>query len=123
MINPTSQCIYRVYSRFHLVSVLEEKKDPAIIKESLDEMVDRLEQDKKSSESWGTSVASNRERWEALKKKIRERQSELKRLVVEKKAGTIGASEFEEKYRRIQDELTELEFEVYNLRLGTSVKI
>lgn len=105
------------------MSVLEEKKDPAIIKESLDEMVDRLEQDKKSSESWGTSVASNRERWEALKKKIRERQSELKRLVVEKKAGTIGASEFEEKYRRIQDELTELEFEVYNLRLGTSVKI
>ena len=106
-----------------MVSALEEKKDPASIKESLDEVVDRLEQDQKSSESWGTSVTSNRERWETLKKKIRERQSELKRLVVEKKAGTIGANEFEEKYRRIQDELTELEFEVYNLRLGTSVKI
>jgi chromosome segregation ATPase len=105
------------------VSVLEEKKDPASIKESLDEVVDRLEQDQKSSESWGASVTSNRERWETLKNKIRERQSELKRLVVEKKAGTIGANEFEEKYRRIQDELTELEFEVYNLRLGTSVKI
>lgn len=106
-----------------MVSVLEEKKDPASIKESLDEVVDRLEQDQKSSESWGASVTSNRERWETLKNKIRERQSELKRLVVEKKAGTIGANEFEEKYRRIQDELTELEFEVYNLRLGTSVKI
>ena len=106
-----------------MVSSLQEKKDPASIKESLDEVVDRLEQDQKSSESWGTSITSNRERWETLKKKIRERQSELKRLVVEKKAGTIGANEFEEKYRRIQDELTELEFEVYNLRLGTSVKI
>jgi chromosome segregation ATPase len=106
-----------------MVSTLQEKKDPASIKESLDEVVDRLEQDQKSSESWGTSITSNRERWETLKKKIRERQSELKRLVVEKKAGTIGTSEFEEKYRRIQDELTELEFEVYNLRLGTSVKI
>ena len=106
-----------------MVSSLQEKKDPASIKESLDEVVDRLEQDQKSSESWGTSITSNCERWETLKKKIRERQSELKRLVVEKKAGTIGANEFEEKYRRIQDELTELEFEVYNLRLGTSVKI
>jgi len=106
-----------------VVSVLEEKKDPASIKESLDDVVERLEQDQKSGESWGTSIASNRERWEELKKKIRVRQSELKRLVVEKKAGTIGINEFEEKYRRIQDELTELEFEVYNLRLGTSVKM
>ena len=106
-----------------MVSVLEEKKDPASIKESFDDVVERLEQDQKSSESWGTSIASNRERWEELKKKIRERQSELKRLVVEKKAGTIGINEFEEKYRIIQDELTELEFEVYNLRLGTSVKM
>ncbi|UCH04660.1 MAG: hypothetical protein JSW05_00415 [Candidatus Thorarchaeota archaeon] len=102
---------------------MEEQKDPASIKESLDDVVDKLEQDQKSSESWGTSIKSNRERWEVLKKKIRERQSELKRLVVEKKAGTIGKSEFEERYRRIQDELTELEFEVYNLRLGTSVKV
>lgn len=106
-----------------MVQVLEEQKDPASIKESLDDVVERLEQDQKSSESWGTSIESNRERWEALKKMIRERQSELKRLVVEKKAGTIGTSEFEERYRRIQDELTELEFEVYNLRLGTSVKV
>ena len=40
---------------------------------------------------------------------------------MEKKAGTIGHDEFEKKYRKLQDELTELEFEVYNMRLGTSV--
>jgi chromosome segregation ATPase len=106
-----------------VVSGLPENKDPASIKESLDDVVERLEQDSKSSESWGASITSNRERWDILKNKIKERQSELKRLVVEKKAGTIGTNEFEEKYRKIQDELTELEFEVYNLRLGTSVKM
>ncbi|MFQ5831249.1 MAG: hypothetical protein ACE5H4_00915 [Candidatus Thorarchaeota archaeon] len=102
---------------------MQEKKDPANIKESLDDVVDRLEQDPKSSESWGSSITTNREKWEELKKRIRERQSELKRLVMEKKAGTIGAGEFDKKYRQIQEELTELEFEVYNMRLGTSVKI
>ncbi len=102
---------------------LEEKKDPAKIKESLDDVVDRLEQDPKSSKSWGSSITTNREKWEELKKRIGEKQSELKRLVMEKKAGTIGAGEFDKKYRQIQEELTELEFEVYNMRLGTSVKM
>ncbi|MFW9846328.1 MAG: hypothetical protein ACFFD6_06250, partial [Candidatus Thorarchaeota archaeon] len=99
----------------------EDTKDAEKIKKSLDEVVDKLDQDPKSSDSWRESVATHRSHWEELKEKIRERQSELKRLVMEKKAGTIGHDEFDKKYRKLQDELTELEFEVYNMRLGTSV--
>jgi phage-related tail protein len=100
----------------------EDSKDAEKIKSSLDEVVDKLDQDSKSSDSWGESVSAHRHHWEEIKEKMRERQSELKRLVMEKKAGTIGHDEFEKKYRKLQDELTELEFEVYNMRLGTSVE-
>ncbi|MHA2067676.1 MAG: hypothetical protein ACXABY_25220 [Candidatus Thorarchaeota archaeon] len=100
----------------------EDSKDAKEIKSSLDEVVDKLDQDSKSSDSWGESISTRRSHWEEIKEKIRERQSELKRLVMEKKAGTIGHDEFEKKYRKLQDELTELEFEVYNMRLGTSVE-
>ncbi len=103
-------------------SLKEDSKDADEIKSSLDEVVGKLEQDSKSSDSWGESVSTRRNHWEEIKEKIRERQSELKRLVMEKKAGTIGHDEFEKKYRKLQDELTELEFEVYNMRLGTSVE-
>ena len=98
------------------------KKAPKEIKESLDDVVHKLEQDTSSSESWGASVSGHKGEWEELKKKIKERQRALKALVMEKKAGTIGPDEFDKKYRVLQDELTELEFEVYNLRLGTDVK-
>ena len=100
----------------------EDRKDAEEIKSSLDEVVGKLEQDSKSSESWGESVSTRRSQWEEIKEKIRERQRELKRLVMEKKAGTIGQNEFDRKYRKLQDELTELEFQVYNMRLGTSVE-
>lgn len=100
----------------------EDSKDAKKIKSSLDEVVGKLEQDSSSSDSWGESISTHRSRWEDLKEKIRERQSELKRLVMEKKAGTIGQEEFERKYHKLQDELTELEFQVYNMRLGTSVE-
>jgi chromosome segregation ATPase len=105
-----------------VLSMKEDNKDAEEIKSSLDEVVSKLEQDSASSESWGESVSTHRSHWEEIKEKIRERQSELKRLVMEKKAGTIGQDEFDKKYRRLQDELTELEFQVYNMRLGTSVE-
>lgn len=98
------------------------KKVPKEIKESLDDVVHKLEQDASSSESWGASVSGHKREWEELKRKIKERQRALKALVMEKKAGTVGQDEFDRKYRVLQDELTELEFEVYNLRLGTDVK-
>ncbi|MBD3407910.1 MAG: hypothetical protein GF411_17450 [Candidatus Lokiarchaeota archaeon] len=103
------------------MSEKEKKNDPATIKKSLDDMVEQLEQDAKSSKSWASSMSSNKERWEQLKAEIQKRQKELKSLVREKKSGTISPEEFDEKYRILQDELTELEFQVYNMRLGTKV--
>ncbi|RDE12556.1 MAG: hypothetical protein C4K47_07405 [Candidatus Thorarchaeota archaeon] len=103
--------------------VSEKERDPGKIKKSLDDAVHKLDQESSSSESWGEKLSENREEWEDLKKKIKERQRALKALVREKRAGTIGAEEFERKYKVLQDELTELEFEVYNMRLGTDLHV
>ncbi len=93
------------------------------IKKSLDEVVEKLEQSPSGSESWGSTMSSNREVWEKIKSQIHDRQKALKTLVREKKAGSIGSEEFEKRYRELQDELTELEFKVYNLRLGTNIEV
>jgi hypothetical protein len=100
----------------------KEKRPPKEIKEALDDVVHKLEQDTSSRESWGASVSGRKGEWEELKQKIKDRQRALKALVMEKKAGTIGQAEFDQRYRVLQNELTELEFQVYNLRLGTDVK-
>ena len=100
----------------------EESSNPEAIKKSLDDIVHKLDQDADASKSWSSSVTSNKEEWEKLKKKIHDRQKALKQLVVDKKAGIIGMDEFDEKYKKLQDELTELEFAVYNMRLGTNVQ-
>ena len=100
----------------------EKSDNPEAIKKSLDDIVHKLDQDANASKSWGASITSNKEEWEKLKKQIHERQKALKQLVTDKKAGIIGVDEFDEKYRKLQDELTELEFAVYNLRLGTNVQ-
>jgi len=100
----------------------ESKKDPTKIKESLDDIVHKLEQDSSSSTSWGDFITSNKEDWEHIKKQIQERQRALKQLVTDKKAGLVGIDEFETKYRKLQDELAELEIAVYNRRLGTNIK-
>jgi len=100
----------------------ESKKDPSKIKESLDDIVHKLEQDSSSSTSWGDFIASNKEDWEYIKSQIHDRQKALKQLVTDKKAGLVGIDEFEMKYQKLQDELSELEMAVYNRRLGTNVK-
>jgi chromosome segregation ATPase len=99
-----------------------DEADPETIKKSLDEAVQKLDQTAAASKTWGEAMSSHREEWEQLKQKIHERQNALKSLVREKKSGTIGQEEFDLKYRKLQDELTDLEFQVYNLRLGTSVQ-
>jgi len=104
------------------LSERESTSDPADIKESLDELVHKLDQGKSSSSSWSDSIGANKEEWERLKKNIQERQKALKQLVTEKKAGLVGIAEFETRYQKLQDELTELETTVYNMRLGTDVK-
>jgi hypothetical protein len=100
----------------------DKSTDSEKIKKSLDDVVHKLDQDADASESWKRSVTSKKEEWENLKKQIHDRQKALKQLVSDKKAGIIGQDEFDEKYRVLQDELTELEFSVYNMRLGTNVR-
>lgn len=100
----------------------EKSSNPETIKKSLDAIVQKLDKDADASKSWSSSVTSNKEEWEELKKKIHDRQKALKQLVVDKKAGIIGMDEFDTKYKKLQDELTELEFAVYNMRLGTNVE-
>ena len=100
----------------------KKEKNPEKIKRSLDEVVHQLDQEPGASQSWGETMSENREAWEDLKKRIQERQRALKALVREKKAGTISTEEFEKRYKIIQDELTDLEFKVYNMRLGTSIR-
>ncbi len=100
----------------------EKSENPETIKKSLDEIVQKLDQDADASKSWSSSITSNKEEWEKLKKNIHDRQKALKQLVTDKKAGIIGIDEFDEKYKKLQDELTELEFAVYNMRLGTNVQ-
>lgn len=100
----------------------ESTKKSYDIKKSLDDVVHKLEQTSESSEKWGDSVTSQQDSWSDIKEKIRTRQRELKQLVMDKKAGMIGPEEFNSRYRELQDELTELEFKVYNMRLGTKIK-
>ncbi|TFG33657.1 hypothetical protein EU527_07160 [Candidatus Thorarchaeota archaeon] len=100
----------------------ESDKDPAEIRESLDDLVQKLEQGAGSSASWNESISENIEKWEQTKQQIQERQKALKQLVTDKKAGLIGFDEFNEKYRQLQDELVELEKIVYNMKLGTDVQ-
>ena len=101
----------------------EKKKDARSIKKSLDDVVHKLDQDPDSSAKWGDSISTHKEEWEKLKLEIQKRQKALKALVMEKKAGTIGQDEFNAKYEKLQEELTQLEFQVYNLRLGTDVEV
>jgi len=106
----------------HTLSDRESASDPEEIKDSLDELVEKLDQSKSSSSTWSKSVDTNKEEWEQLKNRIAECQRGLKQLVTDKKAGLIGSAEFEERYPKLQDELAELETTVYNMRLGTDVK-
>ena len=105
-----------------ILSERESTSDPAEIKESLDDLVQKLDSGKTSSSRWSDSMDDNKEEWERLKRKVREHQRALKDLVTAVKAGLIGRDEFQEKYPKLQEELTELETKIYNMRLGTDVK-
>lgn len=104
------------------MSEREEAKDPAEIKESLDDIIQKLEQSANSSSSWNESISSNSEKWEQTKQQIQERQKALKNLVNDKKAGLISFDEFDKRYLQLQEELVELEKIIYNLKLGTDIQ-
>ncbi len=101
----------------------EAAQDPEDIRHSLDDLIAKLEPTPETSGGWGAVMSEHKQEWERLKAQIHERQKALKALVREKKSGELSPEEFERKYREIQDELTALEFQVYNLRLGTDVKL
>ncbi|TFG98253.1 hypothetical protein E4H12_06635 [Candidatus Thorarchaeota archaeon] len=104
------------------MSEREATSDPVDIKESLDDIVQKLDQGKTSRSNWIESIDANKEEWERLKSRIQQCQRALKQLVTDKKAGLIGTVEFEKQYPKLQDELTELETTIYNMRLGTDIK-
>ncbi len=120
---------YNLHCRRVLVGVTRlseedsETKQSKKIRDTLEQIVHELEQGASPSEGWGAKTESNRERWSRLKEQIQTRQRELKSLVMQKRSGEISPEEFDRRYRILQDELTELEAEVYNLRLGTHVTI
>ena len=105
-----------------LTNESKDPKDRERMRKSLDEIVAKLDQAHGSSDAWKGSIDSHKEEWERLKSDISEKQRALKLLVTEKKAGRVGTAEFEDKYKKLQDDLTDLEFKVYNLRLGTSIE-
>ena len=80
-----------------ILSDRESTTDPAEIKESLDDLVEKLDRGKASSSSWSESMDANKKEWEQLKNRIQQCQRALKQLVTDKKAGLIGSAEFEEK--------------------------
>ncbi|MEM2142318.1 MAG: hypothetical protein QXS20_04025 [Candidatus Thorarchaeota archaeon] len=100
----------------------EHKKDTDQVRKALSQVIDRLEPGGEARAEWRTAVGSNRERWNRLKGDIHDRQVLLKELVRQKRAGEIGEAEFESRYRSLQDELTDLEFEFYSMRLGLDLE-
>jgi predicted nuclease with TOPRIM domain len=72
---------------------------------------------KTQGENWKQTIEQNKEEFEDIKGKIRQKQNELTNLVKKKNALTIGNEEFEEQTKIIQQELYELESRILNLRL------
>jgi len=87
-------------------------------KKKLEEIINQLEKSDTSSESWKNIIEKNKEEFQNLKSNIRIKQNELKDLVINKRVGKISQKEFEEQLEKLQNELTDLEFKVYNLRLN-----
>ena len=89
-------------------------------KEKLNKIIKKLEETKaKNSSDWKKITAEHKEEFEQIKKKYREKQNELRQLILKKKTGTIKGDEFEIKLDELQNELTELEFIIYKMRIGS----
>ncbi|MHA1230867.1 MAG: hypothetical protein ACTSRP_21810 [Candidatus Helarchaeota archaeon] len=86
-------------------------------KEKLEDIISKLEKSNRDSEYWKKIVENNKEYFQQIKSKIKIKQDELKELVIQKQVGKIPETQFNEKLEKIQDELTELEFKIYKMRL------
>ena len=86
-------------------------------KKKLEDIIEKLDKTSQSSDSWKKIISENKEEFQELKKQIRSKQNELKELVIKKQVGGLSKEDFSRKLQEIQDELSELEFKIYNLRL------
>ena len=88
-------------------------------KEKLIEIINNLEKTKHlDSKEWKKITTQNKEEFENIKKRYREKQNELRSLIMEKKLGSIKEEEFDIKLNELQNELSELEIKIFNLRMG-----
>ncbi|MFX0133608.1 MAG: hypothetical protein ACFFDN_08190 [Candidatus Hodarchaeota archaeon] len=89
-------------------------------KEKINEIIKQLEKTKdKDSAEWKKITTEHKEEFEKIKKKYREKQNELRQLIQDKKRGIVKGEEFDIKLNELQDELTELEFKIYKMRIGS----
>ncbi len=88
-------------------------------KEKLNKIIKQLEKTKdKDSNDWKKITTEHKEEFEVIKKSYREKQNELRQLIQDKKTGIVMGEEFDKRLDELQNELTELEFKIYKLRIG-----
>ncbi len=68
-------------------------------------------------ENWKQIIDQNKEEFERIKTKIRQKQDDLTSLVRKKNALMIKKEEFEEQTKIIQQELYDLEAKILKMRL------
>ncbi|MHA1784520.1 MAG: hypothetical protein ACTSVY_12920 [Candidatus Helarchaeota archaeon] len=87
-------------------------------KEKLIEIINKLEETKKKdSKKWKQIIEDNEEEFTKLKEQIKIKQKTLRELMVKKNAALLNQKEFEKELDEIQDELSELEMKIYQMRL------
>jgi hypothetical protein len=86
-------------------------------KKKLEKLLENLEATQ--GENWKEIIDKNKEEFEKIKTKIRQKQDDLTNLVKRKNALTINNEEFEVQTRIIQQELYELEARILKMRLQT----
>ena len=91
------------------------KKVVAPSKKKLEKLLENLEATQ--GENWKQIVDQNKEEFESIKAKIRQKQDELTSLVRKKNTLMIKNEEFEEQTKIIQQELYDLEARILKMRL------
>lgn len=84
-------------------------------KKKLEKLLENLEANQ--GENWKQIIDQNKEEFERIKTKIRQKQDDLTSLVRKKNALMIKKEEFEEQTKIIQQELYDLEAKILKMRL------
>lgn len=91
------------------------KKVAAQSKKKLEKLLENLEATQGAN--WKQVVDQNKEEFESIKTKIRQKQDELTSLVRKKNTLMMKNEEFEEQTKVIQQELYDLEARILKMRL------